>query len=70
MLVELKFAGLTHATAKDPDLVPLDAPPFKEKDADEESFVDVEDNKDDKMRRIAKSLEAGDVVEQVSPFLF
>ncbi|ORY31849.1 hypothetical protein BCR39DRAFT_525741 [Naematelia encephala] len=30
---------------------------------DDESFVEVEENKDDKMRRIAKTLEAGDVVE-------
>jgi hypothetical protein len=31
---------------------------------DDESFVEVEDNKDDKMRRIAKTLQAGDVVEE------
>jgi hypothetical protein len=32
--------------------------------ADGDSFVEVEDEKDDKMRRIAKTLEAGDVVEE------
>lgn len=31
---------------------------------DEDSFVEVEEEKDDKMRRIAKTLEAGDVVEE------
>lgn len=31
---------------------------------DDDSFVEVEENKDDKMRRIAKTLEAGDVVEE------
>lgn len=31
---------------------------------DEDSFVEVEESKDDKMRRIAKTLEAGDVVEE------
>jgi hypothetical protein len=32
--------------------------------ADDESYVEVEENKDDKMRRIAKTLQAGDVVEE------
>ena len=32
--------------------------------ADGDSFVDLEEEKDDKMRRIAKTLEAGDVVEE------
>jgi hypothetical protein len=32
--------------------------------ADDDSFVEVEEAKDDKMRRIAKTLQAGDVVEQ------
>jgi hypothetical protein len=32
--------------------------------ADGESFVEVEEDKDDKMRRIARTLEAGDVVEE------
>lgn len=39
---------------------------------DDESFVEVEESKDDKMRRIAKTLEAGDVVEEAhvsSPLL-
>lgn len=31
---------------------------------DDESFVEVEENKDDKMRRIAKTLSPGDVVEE------
>lgn len=31
---------------------------------DDDSFVEVEENKDDKMRRIAKTLETGDVVEE------
>lgn len=31
---------------------------------DDDSFVEVEESKDDKMRRIAKTLEAGDVVEE------
>lgn len=31
---------------------------------DGDSFVEVEEEKDDKMRRIAKTLEAGDVVEE------
>lgn len=33
-------------------------------EADGDSFVEVEEEKDDKMRRIAKTLEAGDVVEE------
>lgn len=40
---------------------PTDAP---EDRADGDSFVEVEEEKDDKMRRIAKTLEAGDVVEE------
>ncbi|WRT68074.1 uncharacterized protein IL334_005049 [Kwoniella shivajii] len=35
-----------------------------EENADIDSFVEVEDDKDDKMRRIAKTLQAGDVVEE------
>jgi hypothetical protein len=35
---------------------------------DDESFVEVEENKDDKMRRIVKTLQAGDVVEEVRVF--
>lgn len=31
---------------------------------DDDSFIEVEESKDDKMRRIAKTLEAGDVVEE------
>jgi hypothetical protein len=31
---------------------------------DEDSFVEAEEDKDDKMRRIARTLEAGDVVEE------
>lgn len=31
---------------------------------DGDSFVEVEEEKDDKMKRIAKTLEAGDVVEE------
>lgn len=40
---------------------PADAP---EDRVDGDSFVEVEEEKDDKMRRIAKTLEAGDVVEE------
>lgn len=36
-------------------------------DGDEDSFVEVEENGDVKMRRIARTLQAGDVVESVSP---
>jgi hypothetical protein len=32
--------------------------------ADDDSFVEIEEARDDKMRRIAKTLQAGDVVEQ------
>ncbi|WVR06613.1 hypothetical protein IAU60_003645 [Kwoniella sp. DSM 27419] len=35
-----------------------------EENAESESFVEIEDDKDDKMRRIAKTLQAGDVVEE------
>lgn len=38
--------------------------PGAENRLDDDSFVEVEENKDDKMRRIAKSLQAGDVVEE------
>jgi hypothetical protein len=39
-------------------------PDAPEDRADGDSFVEVEEEKDDKMRRIAKTLEAGDVVEE------
>lgn len=38
--------------------------PVQDERLDDESFVEVEENKDDKMRRIAKTLQAGDVVEE------
>ena len=38
--------------------------PHAQSRIDDESFVEVEENKDDKMRRIARTLEAGDVVEE------
>lgn len=38
--------------------------PGTESRLDDESFVEVEENKDDKMRRIVKTLQAGDVVEE------
>ena len=38
--------------------------PTAESRLDDESFVEVEENKDDKMRRIAKTLQSGDVVEE------
>jgi len=31
---------------------------------DDDSYVEIEENKDDKMRRIAKTLQAGDIVEE------
>lgn len=37
---------------------------LEERHGDDDSFVEVDDGKDDKMRRIAKALEAGDVVEE------
>jgi len=40
------------------------APADSDDRADDESYVEVEENKDDKMRRIAKTLQAGDVVEE------
>lgn len=43
---------------------PATATPASIEPADDDSFVEVEGNKDDKMRRIAKTLQAGDVVEQ------
>ena len=43
---------------------PPTATPASIEPADDDSFVEVEGNKDDKMRRIAKTLQAGDVVEQ------
>jgi len=42
----------------------LPTSPDTESRLDGESFVEVEENKDDKMRRIAKTLQAGDVVEE------
>lgn len=41
---------------------PGDAPDNER--GDDDSFVEIEESKDDKMRRIAKTLEAGDVVEE------
>lgn len=37
---------------------------LEERQGDDDSFVEIEEGKDDKMRRIAKALEAGDVVEE------
>lgn len=44
--------------------VPVAPTPSSLEQADDDSFVEVEDNRDDKMKRIAKTLQAGDVVEQ------
>ncbi len=38
--------------------------PASQEQYDDDSYIEVEENKDDKMRRIAKTLQAGDVVEQ------
>lgn len=38
--------------------------PASQDQLDDESYVELEDDKDDKMRRIARTLQAGDVVEE------
>jgi hypothetical protein len=51
------MSSMAPTKASEPNDVGEDRP-------DEDSFVEVEEEKDDKMRRIAKTLEAGDVVEE------
>ena len=43
---------------------PIRTSPDVDDRLDNDSFVEVEENKDDKMRRIVKTLQAGDVVEE------
>lgn len=58
---EILMVDAMSAMAPTKAAEPADAP---EDRVDGDSFVEVEEEKDDKMRRIAKTLEAGDVVEE------
>nr|XP_019013052.1 uncharacterized protein I206_02549 [Kwoniella pini CBS 10737]OCF51833.1 hypothetical protein I206_02549 [Kwoniella pini CBS 10737] len=46
------------------NVAPWEDPVASDDNGDIESYVEVEDDKNDKMRRIAKTLQAGDVVEE------
>jgi hypothetical protein len=60
--IELMIADAMSAMAPTKASEPADT--TVDDRADVESFVEVEEDKDDKMRRIARTLEAGDVVEE------
>lgn len=58
--------GAEAVSQAEPALESSGGPPSPSLDSrlDAESFVEVEEDKDDKMRRISKTLQAGDVVEE------
>ena len=59
-----KFAAELPSLADQPSTAPGSTSPHAQSRIDDESFVEVEENNDDKMRRIARTLQAGDVVEE------
>ena len=61
---ELNDAESPLAPSTTSSTTPQPTSPETDSRLDDESFVEVEENKDDKLRRIAKTIQAGDVVEE------